>query len=50
MGRLPRIGWWLFLASAVLFTVSGALTGDWWVVAGAVVFGVACVLFIVDGD
>lgn len=49
MRRSHRVGWWLFLASAVLFTVAGVRTGDPWVVAGAVVFGVACVLFLADG-
>lgn len=50
MRRLPRIGWWLFLLSAVLFTIAGVIARDWWVVAGSVAFGVACVLFLVDGE
>lgn len=51
MPVLHRAGWLLFLASAVLFAWSGVLAGDWLVVAGSVVFGGACVLFLVpDGD
>jgi hypothetical protein len=51
MSALHRSGWLLFLASAVLFTWSGARAGDWLVVVASVVFGAACVLFLIpDGD
>lgn len=40
------LGWLLFLASAVLFGVSGARAGDPLVVAGSAVFGFACLLFL----
>jgi hypothetical protein len=44
--RLHRLGWILFLVSAVLFAVQGWQSGDWLVVAGSLVFGGACVLFL----
>lgn len=50
MKRLPQIGWVLFLVSAVLFAWSGMRDGDWLVTAASVVFGVACVLFLVADD
>lgn len=43
---LHRLGWILFLISAVLFATAGIRSGDWLVVAGSVVFGGACVLFL----
>ena len=46
MPRLHRLGWILFLVSAVLFLAAGLRGGDWLVVAGSVVFGAACVLFL----
>ena len=46
MSRLHRAGWLLFLLSAMLFGVSGVRSGDWLVIAGSVVFGAACVLFL----
>lgn len=46
MSRLHRAGWLLFLLSAVFFAISGARSGDGLVVAGSVVFGAACVLFL----
>lgn len=49
MSRFQQIGWWLFLASAVCFLVAGIVVADPWVIAGSVVFGVACVFFLVDG-
>jgi hypothetical protein len=36
----------MFLVSAVLYGWSGARSGDLLVLAGSVVFGVACVLFL----
>ena len=48
--RLHQLGWSLFIVSAVLFTWAGARSGDWLVVAASVVFGVACVLFLVATD
>lgn len=46
MPRLHQIGWLLFLLSAVLFAAAGIRSGDWLVVAGSVVFGTACGLFL----
>ncbi|MFP3883106.1 MAG: hypothetical protein ACLFRT_04335 [Actinomycetota bacterium] len=46
MPALHRLGWILFLISAVLFATAGIRSGDWLVVAGSVVFGGACVLFL----
>ncbi|MFP3915576.1 MAG: hypothetical protein ACLFWM_11925 [Actinomycetota bacterium] len=50
MKRLPQIGWILFLASAILFTWSGIRAGDWLVIWASVVFGLACILFLVADD
>lgn len=50
MHRLHRLGWSLFIVSAILFTWAGARSGDWIVVAASVVFGLACVLFLVATD
>jgi len=36
----------MFVVSAVLFGVSGARSGDTTIVAGSVVFGVACFVFL----
>jgi predicted membrane channel-forming protein YqfA (hemolysin III family) len=41
------IGWLLFLVCAVLFLVSGVNTGDGLLIAGSVVFLVACIVFLV---
>ena len=41
-----RLGWYLFLASAVLFTAAGIRDGDVVIVAASVVFGLACLLFL----
>lgn len=46
MPRRHRIGWILFLVSAVLFTTAGARDGDLLVVSASVVFGVACLFFL----
>lgn len=46
MPRTHRIGWSLFLVSAVLFGWAGIRTGDGLVIAGSVVFGLACLLFL----
>ncbi|TVR21223.1 MAG: hypothetical protein EA389_15535 [Ilumatobacter sp.] len=46
MSRSHRLGWWLFVVSAVLFAVSGVRAGDWLVVTASVVFGAACVVFL----
>ncbi|MDZ7676309.1 MAG: hypothetical protein U5K30_14725 [Acidimicrobiales bacterium] len=46
MPPLHRAGWLLFLLSAALFTTVGVRDGDWLVVAASVVFGAACVLFL----
>ncbi len=47
MSRAHRFGWLLFLVSALLFGVAGIRSGDWMVFLGSVVFGVACVVFLV---
>ncbi len=46
MPRRDAVGWLLFLASAVLFAIAGVRSGDPLVVAGSVVFGLACLLFL----
>lgn len=48
MPVLHRIGWWLFVASALLFGYSGITAGDPAVIAGSAVFGLACLLFLYD--
>jgi hypothetical protein len=45
--RAHRLGWLLFVLSAVLFTAVGVRDGDWLVIAASVAFGVACILFLV---
>ena len=50
MPHLHRVGWILFLASAVLFALTGVRDGDWTVVIASVLFGGACVLFLVPAD
>ena len=50
MHRLHRLGWSLFIVSAVLFGWAGARSGDWLVVAASAVFGLACVLFLATAD
>ncbi|HLT17555.1 MAG TPA: hypothetical protein VK007_12710 [Acidimicrobiales bacterium] len=49
MARHQRVGWLLFVASAVLFAADGVRTGSWLVVAASLVFGVACLLFLRSG-
>lgn len=46
MSHAHRIGWSLFLVSAVLFGWAGIRSGDDLVTAGSVVFGVACLFFL----
>lgn len=41
-----RIGWLMFVASAVLFGISGVRSGDVPVMIGSAVFGVACLAFL----
>lgn len=50
MPRRHRLGWVLFLLSAGLFTAAGLRDGDPLVVAASLVFGAACVLFLVGPD
>jgi hypothetical protein len=45
--RPHRWAWLLFVLSAVLFTAAGVRDGDLLVVGASVVFGVACVIFLV---
>lgn len=45
-----RWGWILFLVSAVLFTAAGIRDDDPIVIAASVVFGLACVLFLIRGE
>ena len=47
MHRAHRYAWQLFILSAVLFTAAGVRDGDWLVIGASVVFGVACVIFLV---
>ena len=44
-----RIGWALFLASSLLFVAVGVRDGDLLVTAASVLFGLACVLFLLPG-
>lgn len=44
--KRETVGWILFLASSVLFIIAGLRTGDPWTVAGGVIFGGACLLFL----
>jgi hypothetical protein len=46
MGHRARTGWGLFLLSAALFTWAGVRAGDVAVTAGSIVFGLACILFL----
>ena len=46
MRGVHKLGWLLFLVSAVLFTISGVRSGDVLVVTASIVFGGACVLFL----
>ena len=41
------IGWWLFLASALLFTLASWRAGDWISLGGSLLFLIACLLFLV---
>ena len=44
---LPLIGWLLFLASSVGFTISSYQSGDVAALAGSVLFLAGCVAFLV---
>ncbi|MDA3948470.1 MAG: hypothetical protein PF508_04505 [Spirochaeta sp.] len=44
---IQLIGWLLFLACAVLFLVSAVRVGDRLLVAGSLVFLIACLVFII---
>jgi len=46
MSSKHRSGWLLFVVSSVLFLVAGARARDPWTVAGAIVFGIACLFFL----
>lgn len=46
MSGAHRLGWVLFLVSAVLFAISAIRSGDVLVLVASVVFGGACVLFL----
>lgn len=51
--RAHAIGWGLFLASALSYTVSSWRSGDWPGLIGSLLFLVACLFFIapmLDGD
>ena len=41
------IGWGLFVLSATSFIVSSLRSGDMWGLTGAVIFFVACIVFLV---
>jgi predicted membrane channel-forming protein YqfA (hemolysin III family) len=40
------LGWLVFVASAMAFTVSAWKAGDPWALAGALLFLIACLLFL----
>lgn len=44
---LPQIGWILFICCAVLYGVANLRAGDWFSLAGSILFLAACVLFLV---
>jgi hypothetical protein len=46
MPQLHRLGWLLFVVCAVLYTAAGVRDGDPLIVSGSVIFGVACVMFL----
>lgn len=48
MKRLHRIGWLTFIVSAALFAWAGVRAGDWLVFVASLVFGFACVLFLIS--
>jgi F0F1-type ATP synthase assembly protein I len=43
---LQMIGWLLFIASAICFTGSTWLSGDWLGLSGSLLFLVACFVFL----
>ena len=45
-----RIGWVLFLASAVAFTAVGVRDRDLLVTAASILFALGCVLFLLPDD
>ena len=45
--RFNLIGWVLFVMSALSFIVSSLKSGDPWALAGAVIFFVACLVFLI---
>lgn len=48
--RIERIGWIVFLASAVCFTWAGFRSGDLLSTVGSLLFFVACFFFIAPGS
>lgn len=46
MHHAERVGWGMFIVSAVLFGWAGLRSGDALTFWGSVVFGLACVLFL----
>lgn len=42
-----KIGWWLFIASAVCFIIAAWRAGDWIATAGAVAFFAANISFMI---
>jgi predicted membrane channel-forming protein YqfA (hemolysin III family) len=49
--KLERVchisGWLMFIASAVFFVVSSIRSGDWAALLGALIFLIACFVFLV---
>ena len=45
--RFNLIGWILFILSATSFIVSSLRSGDMWGLAGAMIFFVACIVFLI---
>jgi hypothetical protein len=48
MSGFHRTGWGMFVVSAVLFAWSALRNGDLPAFAASVIFGVACLLFLVE--
>ena len=44
MKSLETLGWVVFLLSSVFFLISGVIAGDWWVIAGSILFLVGIVV------
>jgi hypothetical protein len=45
--RYQLWGWYIFIGSAICFTIASARSGDWLTLAGSLLFLGACILFLV---